>query len=903
MGTKYVYDFHEGNREMKDLLGGKGANLAEMTNLGLHVPPGFTITTEACMTYLSSGGFPEGMWEEVEGHLATLEKAMGKTLGDPDDPLLVSVRSGAKFSMPGMMDTVLNLGLNDDSVQGLAKQSEGDWRFAYDSHRRFVQMFGKIVMGIPGDEFEHKLDEYKEKKGEGAQDTDLDADDLKALLADFRDIYREHTGDEFPQQPRVQLKLAVEAVFKSWNGRRARDYRRQNKIADDLGTAVNVVAMVFGNRGMDSGTGVAFTRNPATGEKEPYGDYLPNAQGEDVVAGIRNTLRLAELEQLDPKSYRELLQTMDTLEKHYRDMCDIEFTIERGVLWILQTRIGKRTAFAEWIMAFDMLEEGLISEDEAVLRVDANRLEELFKRVVSEEAAKKAEPIARGLNASPGAATGRVVFTADDAQEWAERGEKVILVRRETTPDDYHGMIRSEGILTSAGGTNSHAAVVARGEGIPAVCGADAIRIELASRSFTASGTKVSEGDVITIDGFNGSVYVGELPLEESRLEKARSGDEEARQEKIWKAFDRLMSRADWLRRLRVRANADTPDQARNARERGAEGIGLCRTEHMFLGEERVQAVRTMIFADTSEEEQEAYDALLPLQRDDFVGIFRAMDGLPVTVRLLDPPLHEFLPNQVELAVRVARLEALGQSGAELDEGKELLAKVNELREDNPMLGLRGVRLGIVKPGLYAMQVRAIVEAACAVKKEGGDPKVEIMIPLVATREELRQMREELEPVAREVLSREDVSLEHLEWGTMIELPRACVTAREIAEVAEFFSFGTNDLTQTAFGFSRDDIGKFLGMYEERKLVPANPFVTIDRPGVGRLMQVAVEEGRSGNAALHLGICGEHGGDPASVVFCHEIGLDYVSCSPFRVETARLAAGQAAVGASESASK
>jgi len=903
MGTKYVYDFHEGNREMKDLLGGKGANLAEMTNLGLHVPPGFTITTEACMTYLSSGGFPEGMWEEVEGHLATLEKAMGKTLGDPDDPLLVSVRSGAKFSMPGMMDTVLNLGLNDDSVQGLAKQSEGDWRFAYDSHRRFVQMFGKIVMGIPGDEFEHKLDEYKEKKGEGAQDTDLDADDLKALLADFRDIYREHTGDEFPQQPRVQLKLAVEAVFKSWNGRRARDYRRQNKIADDLGTAVNVVAMVFGNRGMDSGTGVAFTRNPATGEKEPYGDYLPNAQGEDVVAGIRNTLRLAELEQLDPKSYRELLQTMDTLEKHYRDMCDIEFTIERGVLWILQTRIGKRTAFAEWIMAFDMLEEGLISEDEAVLRVDANRLEELFKRVVSEEAAKKAEPIARGLNASPGAATGRVVFTADDAQEWAERGEKVILVRRETTPDDYHGMIRSEGILTSAGGTNSHAAVVARGEGIPAVCGADAIRIELASRSFTASGTKVSEGDVITIDGFNGSVYVGELPLEESRLEKARSGDEEARQEKIWKAFDRLMSRADWLRRLRVRANADTPDQARNARERGAEGIGLCRTEHMFLGEERVQAVRTMIFADTSEEEQEAYDALLPLQRDDFVGIFRAMDGLPVTVRLLDPPLHEFLPNQVELAVRVARLEALGQSGAELDEGKELLAKVNELREDNPMLGLRGVRLGIVKPGLYAMQVRAIVEAACAVKKEGGDPKVEIMIPLVATREELRQMREELEPVAREVLSREDVSLEHLEWGTMIELPRACVTAREIAEVAEFFSFGTNDLTQTAFGFSRDDIGKFLGMYEERKLVPANPFVTIDRPGVGRLMQVAVEEGRAGNAALHLGICGEHGGDPASVVFCHEIGLDYVSCSPFRVETARLAAGQAAVGASESASK
>ncbi len=901
--TKYVYDFSEGNKEMKDLLGGKGANLAEMTNMGLHVPPGFTISTEACLAYLREDAWPEGLEPEVEEHLQTLEGAMGKRLGDPDDPLLVSVRSGAKFSMPGMMDTVLNLGLNDASVQGLAKQSDGDWRFSWDAYRRFIQMFGKIVMGIPGEAFEDKLDEAKHRKGPNVQDTDLDADDLQALVEKFKGVYREHVGSDFPTEPREQLRLAIEAVFRSWNGKRARDYRRQNKISDDLGTAVNVVAMVFGNRGMDSGTGVAFTRDPATGEKRPYGDYLPNAQGEDVVAGIRNSLRLEELEQLDPESYRGLVQTMDTLERHYRDMCDIEFTIEKGTLWILQTRVGKRTAFAEWIMAHDMLSEGLITADEALLRVDANRLEELFKRVIGERAAKATRPIAHGLNASPGAASGRVVFSADDAEDLALGGQRVILVRRETTPDDYHGMIRSQGILTSAGGTNSHAAVVARGEGIPAVCGADAIRIDMSTRTFTANGTRVEEGDLITIDGFNGAVYVGELELEESRLEKARSGDPEARKEKIWQAFDRLMRQADERRRLRVRANADTPDQSRNARERGAEGIGLCRTEHMFLGEERVLAVRKMIFASSAEEEQEAYEDLLPLQKGDFVGIFEAMDGLPVTVRLLDPPLHEFLPNQVELAVKVARMDERREYGPELEEQKTLLGKVGELHEDNPMLGLRGVRLGIVKPGLYAMQVRAIIEAAVEVRKAGGDPKVEIMIPLVATREELRQMREELEPVAQEILDREGVELGHLEWGTMIELPRAAVTSGEIAEVADFFSFGTNDLTQTAFGFSRDDIGKFLAMYEERKLVPANPFVTIDRPGVGRLMRISVEEGRASNAAMHLGICGEHGGDPASVVFCHEIGLDYVSCSPFRVETARLAAGQAAVGQAEVASK
>jgi pyruvate,orthophosphate dikinase len=895
--TKYVYDFSEGNKDMKDLLGGKGANLAEMTNMGLPVPPGFTITTEACLAFLRDGGASPEMLAETDEHMATLEAAMGKTLGDPTDPLLVSVRSGAKFSMPGMMDTVLNLGLTDASMQGLVAQTGGDVRFARDAYRRFIQMFGKIVMDVPGDAFEHALDEAKHAKGEGAQDTDLDAEDLAALIDRFKAIYRDHTGEDFPQDPKEQLRLSIAAVFGSWNGKRARDYRRQNKISDDLGTAVNVVAMVFGNRGDDSGTGVAFTRDPATGENVPYGDYLANAQGEDVVAGIRNTLPLAKLEELDPASFRGLVEVMDTLERHYRDMCDIEFTIEKGRLWILQTRIGKRTAFAEWVMAAEMLEEGLIDEDTALLRVDANRLEELFKRRVG---ADGGGAIAKGLNASPGAATGTVVFTADEAERRArDEGAAVILVRRETTPDDYHGMIAAQGILTSAGGTNSHAAVVARGEGIPAVCGADQIRIDVGARSFSANGTTVTEGDVITIDGFTGNVYVGELPLEESVLEKARDGDEQAREQAIWTSYARLMAIADDRRRLRVRANADTPDQSSNARERGAEGIGLCRTEHMFLGSERVAAVQQMIFAETPEEEQAAYDALLPLQRGDFVGIFEAMDGLPVTVRLLDPPLHEFLPDLTALSVEVA----LGtERGEDVGDKEAVLAKVRQLHEANPMLGLRGVRLGIVKPGLYAMQVRAIVEAACEVRKTGRDPKVEIMIPLVATKPELQQMRDELEPVAREVLAREGVELSHLEWGTMIELPRAAVTAAEIAEAADFFSFGTNDLTQTAFGFSRDDIGKFVGLYEERKLVPSNPFVTVDRPGVGRLMRIACEEGRTANERLHLGICGEHGGDPASVAFCHELGLDYVSCSPFRVETARLAAGQAAVGSFASAS-
>jgi pyruvate, orthophosphate dikinase len=907
MADKYVYDFQEGNKDMKNLLGGKGANLAEMTNMGLPVPHGFTVTCEACNAYRAAGRqFPDGMLDEVATHLETLEGDMGRRLGDPADPLLVSVRSGAPFSMPGMMDTVLNLGLNDQSVEGLTKQT-GSERFAWDSYRRLVQMYGKTVMGVEGERFEEALDHAKEQKGV-RNDVELDERDLRRLVEEFKGIVASETGHEFPQDPKEQLKGGIEAVFGSWDNKRAIDYRRKNKIDDSLGTAVNIQAMVFGNKGDDSGTGVAFTRNPANGDSHPYGDYLVNAQGEDVVAGIRNTMKLEEMGDVQPRAWEELQGHMHTLETHYKDMCDIEFTVEQGKLWLLQTRVGKRTAVAEWIMAHDMLADGLIDVDTALLRLDANRLEELFKKVIAEGGGTEA--IATGLNASPGAAVGKAVFSADDAQEWAERGEPVILVRRETTPDDYHGMIRSQGILTSAGGTNSHAAVVARGEGIPAVCGADAIRVDRQGRKFTVGGTTVNEGDFITIDGFSGKVWAGQLELADSPIERARSGDAEARKEKIWQAYERFMTRADEVRRLKVRANADTPGQSANAIERGAEGIGLCRTEHMFLGEERVAAVRRMIFADTAEEEQAAYDTLLPLQRDDFVGIFQAMDGKPVTVRLLDPPLHEFLPDHVELAVAVALAKQAGQDRVEVGgdetlpiaDATEMLAKVNDLHEANPMLGLRGVRLGILKPGLYAMQVRAIVEAACQVKAGGGNPIVEIMIPLAATREELAQMREELEPAAREIINHEGQELEVL-WGTMVELPRAALVAGEIAEVAEFFSYGTNDLTQTAFGFSRDDIGKFLGLYEERKLVPANPFVTIDRPGVGRLMQIASEEGRATRSDLKLGICGEHGGDPESVRFCHELGLDYVSCSPFRVPTARLAAGQAALGEATAASK
>ena len=846
------------------------------------------------------------MLEEVASHLEKLEQGMGRRLGDPADPLLVSVRSGAPFSMPGMMDTVLNLGLNDQSVEGLAKQT-GSERFAWDSYRRLVQMYGKTVMGVEGDRFEEALEQAKEAKGV-RNDVELEEGDLRGLVAQFKDIIGADTGREFPQDPTEQLTGGIEAVFGSWDNKRAVDYRRKNKIDDSLGTAVNIQAMVFGNKGDDCGTGVAFTRNPANGDPRPYGDYLVNAQGEDVVAGIRNTMKLEEMGDVQPRAWEELQEHMHTLETHYRDMCDIEFTVEQGKLWLLQTRVGKRTAFAEWIMAHDMLGGGLIDVDEALLRLDANRLEELFKKVIA--AGGDAEAIARGLNASPGAAVGRVVFSADDAQEWAERGEPVILVRRETTPDDYHGMIRSQGILTSAGGTNSHAAVVARGEGIPAVCGADQVRVDRQAKRFTAGGRKCTRvtSSPLMASPARSSLVSCPWPTRRSSgpvLAIPRPGPRRS---------GRPMS-GSWPGLMRSGGSRcgpmPTPRASRPMPSTGApRGSGCAAPSTCSWVRSGWRPCGRMIFADSKDEEQAAYDTLLPLQRDDFVGIFAAMDGKPVTVRLLDPPLHEFLPDQVELAVAVALAKQQGQTTVEvgadealpLDQATEMLAKVNDLHEANPMLGLRGVRLGILKPGLYAMQVRAIIEAAAKVKAEGGNPIVEIMIPLVATREELSQVREELEPVAHQILTDQGQELQVL-WGTMIELPRAALVAAEIAEVAEFFSFGTNDLTQTAFGFSRDDIGKFLGLYEERKLVPANPFVTIDVPGVGRLMQIACQEGRQTRSGLKLGICGEHGGDPDSVRFCHELGLDYVSCSPFRVPTARLAAGQAALGRATAASK
>jgi pyruvate,orthophosphate dikinase len=907
--TKWVYDFSEGDASQKNLLGGKGANLAEMTNLGLPVPPGFTITCEACNAYREGGrNFPNGLLDEIADHRKRLEEHMGRQIGDRGDPLLVSVRSGAPFSMPGMMDTVLNVGLNDESVEGLARQTDSE-RFAWDSYRRLLQMFGKTVMGVDGERFEDAIEQAKEERGV-KDDVELDTNDLKSVVERFKSIIRDETGREFPQDPTDQVHDAVEAVFGSWDNRRARDYRRRNKIPDTLGTAVNVQAMVFGNKGDDSGTGVAFTRDPSSGERKPYGDYLPNAQGEDVVAGIRNTLALDDMGSAQSEAYQELQRHMSTLERHFRDMCDIEFTVEAGKLWLLQTRVGKRTALAEWVIAYDMVEEGLVDDVTVVRdRLTAGKLDELFKRRIKSDVKESETPVARGLNASPGAAVGRVVFTADDASERAARDEPVILVRRETNPDDYHGMVASQGILTSAGGTNSHAAVVARGEGIPAVCGADAIRIDRAGKRFRVRDVDVREGDWITIDGTDGTVYADRLETEPSELEIAISGDERGRASKLWKAYERFMGFADERRRMRVRANADTPPQAANARMRGAEGIGLCRTEHMFLGEERVAAVRKMIFADTEQEAQEAYDRLEPLQKEDFKGIFEALDGLPVTVRLLDPPLHEFLPNHVDLSVAVVLAEERGNAhvdvGGEkmsLDDAREVLRKVDELHEANPMLGLRGVRLGIVKPGLYAMQVRAIVEAAVELKQEGKDPRPEIMIPLIATAEELARVRSLLAPAAKEPIEQAGVDLD-VPFGTMIELPRAAVRAGDVARHADFFSFGTNDLTQTVYGFSRDDIGKFLAMYEELKLVGWNPFVTIDDAGVGRLMEIAVNEGREANPDLHLGICGEHGGDPESVSFCEVLGLDYVSCSPFRVPTARLAAAQAVLGEAATSSK
>ncbi|WP_329032972.1 pyruvate, phosphate dikinase [Streptomyces sp. NBC_01725] len=891
---KFVYDFTEGNKDLKGLLGGKGANLAEMTNLGLPVPPGFTITSEACKVYLATGTEPAALREEVGAHLDALERKMGKKLGQSDDPLLVSVRSGAKFSMPGMMDTVLNIGLSDKSVAGLAKQS-GDERFAWDSYRRLIQMFGKTVLGVDGDLFEEALEDAKRAK-KAATDIDLDAADLKKLVKQFKKIVSRDAGRDFPQDPREQMDLAIRSVFESWNTDRAKLYRRQERIPGDLGTAVNICSMVFGNLGPDSGTGVAFTRDPASGHQGVYGDYLQNAQGEDVVAGIRNTVPLADLETIDKRSYDRLMQIMETLETHYRDLCDIEFTIERGELWMLQTRVGKRTAGAAFRIATQLVDQGLIDEAEALQRVNGSQLAQLmFPRFEDDRArgGKGPELLGRGIAASPGAAVGKAVFDSYTAVKWSRSGERVILIRRETNPDDLDGMIAAEGILTSRGGKTSHAAVVARGMGKTCVCGAEELEVDTKRRRMTVGKTVVEEGDIVSVDGSTGKVYLGEVPVVPSPVVeyfegRMHAGADDA--DELVEAVHRMMAYADRRRRLRVRANADNAEDALRARRFGAQGIGLCRTEHMFLGERRAM-VEKLILADTDDEREQALKTLLPYQKKDFVELFEAMDGLPVTVRLLDPPLHEFLPDITELSVRVA----LAESRKDHNENDlRLLQAVHKLHEQNPMLGLRGVRLGLVIPGLFAMQVRAIAEAAAERKHAKGDPRAEIMIPLVGTVQELEIVRDEAEQVISEVRKSTGIDLK-LSLGTMIELPRAALTAGQIAEAAEFFSFGTNDLTQTVWGFSRDDVeASFFTAYLEKGIFGVSPFETIDMDGVGALVRSACEAGRRTRPDLKLGICGEHGGDPESVHFFHKVGLDYVSCSPFRIPVARLEAGRAA---------
>ncbi len=895
--TKFVYDFAEGGKDLKDLLGGKGANLGEMTLLGLPVPPGFTISTEACRVYLEKGDEPPEMAAEVEQHLTALEQRMGRTLGDAVDPLLVSVRSGAKFSMPGMMDTVLNIGLNHTSVNGLAAQSD-DPRFAWDSFRRLIQMFGKTVLGVPGDRFEEALAAAKKAKGVQT-DVELTAADLQALVADYETIVEEAAGRPFPHDPREQLALATRAVFDSWNGERAQLYRRQEQIPSNLGTAVNVVAMVFGNLGAGSGTGVAFTRDPGTGQVGVYGDYLENAQGEDVVAGIRNPIPLADLERLDKAVYDQLMAAMATLEHHYRDLCDIEFTVERGTLWMLQTRVGKRTAGAAFRIASELIDEGLIDTDEALLRVNGQQLMQLMFPRFDEDVPR--ELLATGMNASPGAAVGKAVFDSYTAVKWSRSGERVILVRRETNPDDLGGMIASQGVLTSRGGKTSHAAVVARGMGKTCVCGAEELDVDTKRRRMTGpGGVVVEEGDVISIDGTSGAVYLGDMPVVPSTVvdhfelgpEGLAERPDSPLDAELVAAVDRLLQHADKIRRLEVRANADTPDDASRARRFGAQGIGLCRTEHMFLGERR-HIVERLILAETPEEQKAALVDLLPLQRDDFVGILEAMDGLPVTIRLLDPPLHEFLPDFTELSVRVALAEARNES----NEGDlRLLQASHRLHEQNPMLGLRGVRLGLVVPGLFALQVRAIGEASAIRHRAGGDPRPEIMIPLVGAVQELELVRDESERVLAEVSAEQGIDVSAL-IGTMIELPRAALTAADIARSADFFSFGTNDLTQMTWGFSRDDVeSAFFSAYLDRGVFGVSPFETLDIEGVGALVRAACISGRQVRPDLKLGVCGEHGGDPASIHFFHDVGLTYVSCSPFRVPVARLEAGRAALG-------
>lgn len=877
MSSKFVYLFEEGHSDMRLILGGKGANLAEMSRIGLPVPPGFTITTDACNTFLASGNnFPGEMLEQVFAALKDLEGKTNKIFGDQQNPLLVSVRSGAAVSMPGMMDTILNLGLNDESVKGLAELT-GDTRFAYDCYRRFIQMFSNVVLEIDHSLFDEVVEKYKRKLSL-IFDYEIPADELKGIIEEYKQIVKDAKNFDFPQEVKEQLTMAIEAVFSSWNNQRAIVYRKLNKIDDNLGTAVNIQSMAFGNMGQDCGTGVAFTRNPSNGDKELYGEFLVNAQGEDVVAGIRTPTPISKLQEELPEVYEQFIDTCNKLELHYRDMQDIEFTVEKSRLYMLQTRNGKRTAKAAVKIAVDMVAEGLITKEEALLRIDPEQLDQLLHRQI--DTSVKLESIAKGLPASPGAACGRVLFDADQTEKQGELGEKVVLVRSETTPDDIHGIIHAQGILTSRGGMTSHAAVVARGMGKPCVCGCEAIKINMLNKEFTVNGIVVKENDIITIDGTTGNVMIGEVPM----IEPTLSDD-----------FETLLGWANEVKALAVRANADSPQDALKAREYGAEGIGLCRTEHMFMALDRLPIVQEMILAEYVEEREAALAKLLPVQRDDFYGILKAMAPFPVTIRLLDPPLHEFLPEHTALAIEIEQLKYNNAATKLIFEKEELLDKINKLSEKNPMLGHRGCRLGVTYPEIYRMQARAIFEAMVMLKKEDISTFVEIEIPLVMDLSELTLLKVEIEDVYAQIKNETNMELDFA-IGTMIELPRACMLADKIAKEAEFFSFGTNDLTQTTLGFSRDDAeGKFIPVYLDKRIIKDNPFAVLDQDGVGALMKIAVEKARITKPDILLGICGEHGGEPSSIEFCHKIGLSYVSCSPYRIPIARLAAAQAAV--------
>jgi pyruvate,orthophosphate dikinase len=894
---QYVYFFGngkaDGNRNMKDLLGGKGSGLAEMTNAGLPVPPGFTVSTEVCNIYYREGAsIPAAINREIDDQVKKLEKAAGATLGSTENPLLVSVRSGAKFSMPGMMDTILNLGLNDAAVEGL-KRRTSNGRFAFDSYRRFIQMFGNVVLEIPKSAFEHEFEAVKKSAG-ARLDTDLDETALRDVVSRYEAVVKKRAGRSFPQDPREQLTMARDAVFRSWMNARAIEYRRIYDIPDHIGTAVNVQMMVFGNTGERSATGVGFTRNPATGAHEFYGEFLINAQGEDVVAGIRTPQPIRELERVMPKAYKQLREITTRLERHYKDVQDFEFTIQDERLFMLQTRSGKRTGFAAVVIATDLVNEKLISPREAMLLVDPESLSQLLAPGFDPVEWKKIPTVTKGLPASPGAASGQVVFSADHAVDWAKQGKPVILVRRETVPDDIHGMFVAQGILTATGGMTSHAAVVGRQMGKPSVVGAGELEINESARQFRVKGQTVKEGDFISFDGLTGEVKLAQVASKPSEILQVVNKTLDPKKSDLYRRFNQLLTWSDRFRRLGIRANADLPDQAELAYAFGARGIGLCRTEHMFFGEGRIPIVQRMILAETEADRRKALDQLLPMQRDDFYGVFKAMHGEAVTIRTIDPPLHEFLPKREDLMVDVARLEAAGRDGAELVEKKRLLARVEQLHEFNPMLGHRGVRLGITYPEITEMQTRAIIEAACRLAKEGGKVVPEIMIPLVGLVKELRDQKAIVDRVAAETMKAQGVKIKYL-VGTMIEVPRGAVTADQIAAEAQFFSFGTNDLTQLTFGFSRDDVGKFLRVYQERKILERDPFESIDIEGVGAVVRMGVQLGRRARPDLKIGVCGEHGGDPSSIHFFEQVGLDYVSASPYRVPVARLAAAQAAL--------